>query len=238
VYSPPTFCRTIGCSDRESSPGISSIGDSPCCRQQFRAAINLQNRQRTSGVPCRRARSASVSKQLNYELLLSNPLRLVRNAPCAAPATARPRVAHAHSTSDRRSPAKNKFVRLPSGTAPLALKFTIASGCCVSFVCNHHAHRRRQSQILQYRTSARFKSTSPPNFIRFRPSPSGPSKKHGPVARAQVFAPTVAKFRANSGGRTGRSNHGQRTRSHANAVPIRSPAVFQHSRAASAAGNL
>src|SRR6267378_839576 len=73
-FTATSFCRTIGCSDRASCSKNRSSGDSPCCRK-ISAPRSICRIARASGVPCVRARSASVNKQLWYELRLSSPLR-------------------------------------------------------------------------------------------------------------------------------------------------------------------
>src|SRR6266849_4277961 len=73
-FTATSFWRTIGCNDRASCSRNFSIGDSPCCRNNSppRSICKIVS---ASGVPWVRSRSASVSKQLWYELRLSSPVR-------------------------------------------------------------------------------------------------------------------------------------------------------------------
>ena len=73
-FTGTSFCRTIGCSDRASCSRNFSRGDSPCWRRSSppRSICKIASE---SGVPYVRARSASASKQLWYELRLHKPVR-------------------------------------------------------------------------------------------------------------------------------------------------------------------
>jgi len=119
----------------------------PLLPQNLRAAVNLQNRQRQRR-SLRRARSASVSKQLKYELRLSNPERSSETP--SAGQRPQPRVADAHQHLIANGLQKIRLIgpplmlfRMSQSASRRHLRF---------FVRDHHAQRRRQPQVAQNRS--------------------------------------------------------------------------------------